>query len=394
MENYEEYLNTWLAGIDDEIMFWDNYIRNEGGDYFYSFYKTVDSKRFFELEGDIPKEYYGKQYTFVDVGSGPFSRCGRVTDKVDLKAVSVDPLAMAYSLMKREYGVDNGVELKHGFVELLEYEFEENSFDMVHMSNSLDHSFSALDGIWQLLYICKVGGKVILRHHENEAEEEQYQGFHQWNLSLHNPENSFVIWRGNVRYDVCKIFEEYADIELYKDVQEKGGQWIYNKVVMTKKKAFKLNNNKYYDLMLKKVYGYLLENMTNNIMKTEVIISDKDMRLNVIKKRYHNLFQFKEALAKNKIGSAAIYGMGPIGKNLAFLLENAGINLVLLIDRLGKQCGHQSAVKLDDVEAIDADITIVTVTKDAELVMKMIKGKAIGNVVYIDDFLKCNDKED
>ena len=110
--------------------------------------------------------------------------------------------------------------------------YAENTFDMVHMRNSLDHSFDPLHGLLELLFICKVGGKIILRHAENEAVNENYSGLHQWNLSLLNEENSFVIWNGNGRYDVCELLSSYADFELYPiESREKGG---HNTVVITK----------------------------------------------------------------------------------------------------------------------------------------------------------------
>ena len=190
-------------------------MKTEGGVSFYGFAQTTSSQKKFMLEDDIPDSMLDKEINFIDIGSGPFSRCGLITSKAILKATYVDPLAEVYQYLKKINGVDNGVNVTTSFVELLDKKFAANSFDMVHMSNALDHCFSAIDGIYQLLNICKIGGVVILRHHENEAENESYIGLHQWNLSLNNPENSFVIWREGVRIDVCKLLEDYVDFELY-----------------------------------------------------------------------------------------------------------------------------------------------------------------------------------
>jgi hypothetical protein len=209
-------------------------MKDEGGIYFFDYQSRTESKRIFSLENDIPEEKIGKPYKFVDIGSGPFSNVGSITDKVYLDALYVDPLASVYNMVKNRYDLNDTMKLQTGFVELLIKNFEPNSFDMVHMSNALDHSFSPIDGIYQLLNICKIGGKVVLRHAENEAVNENYQGLHQWNLSLHNKEKSFIIWRDDERYDVCEIFSEYADIYLYPDEIEKEDRWIYNKVVLIK----------------------------------------------------------------------------------------------------------------------------------------------------------------
>lgn len=170
VEEYKTYLSAWMSGLQSEINFWNYYFQNEGGIYFSGFDDAVSKNKVFTLEDDIPTQMYGEKYKFIDVGSGPLSRCGRITDKVQLDAVYVDPLAYAYKNIMDKCNVDNGNRLKSGFVELLSKQFEPNTFDMVHMSNSLDHSFSAVDGIYQLLNICKIGGKVILRHTENEAK--------------------------------------------------------------------------------------------------------------------------------------------------------------------------------------------------------------------------------
>lgn len=80
--------------------------------------------------------------------------------------------------------------LHMGFLDNL---FEEKMFDFVHMSNSLDHSFDAIAGTDELLYICIIGGKIVLRHHANEIEN--YDGLHQWNLSVLNEEKFFLTKR-------------------------------------------------------------------------------------------------------------------------------------------------------------------------------------------------------
>ena len=159
---------------------------------------------------------------------------GRVTDKVKLDFQALDPLGHAYNLLKKQYNVDSGVSIGTGFVELLHELYAENTFDMVHMRNSLDHSFDPFHGLQEMLFICKVGGKVVLEHAENEAVNQKYSGLHQWNLSVQNEENSFVIWRNDERHDVCKLLSDFADFKLYPI--ERDGKVTFHTVVITKKK--------------------------------------------------------------------------------------------------------------------------------------------------------------
>lgn len=171
-----------MEGLYDEINFWKNGMEARRG---LPNLKVLESpERRFEFEEELPLNCEEKDYYFADIGSGLFSGCGVKTNKVNLHVIAVDPLAQPYKVLKEKEGYENRIKLQTGFVELLNFYFKENSFDMVHMRNSLDHAFDAVFGIWELLYVCKIGGKVILRHTENEAEREQYHGLHQWNLSF------------------------------------------------------------------------------------------------------------------------------------------------------------------------------------------------------------------
>ena len=390
-KKFREYLSKWVSGLNEEIAYWDDYMKYEGGISFYGFQKTVSPERKFELEEDIPIEMYGKEYKFIDVGSGPFSRCGKVTEKVMLKTITVDPLAYAYTELKNRYRLNNEVNLESGFVELLDMKFRANSFDMVHMSNSLDHCFSAIDGIYQLLNICKIGGKVILRHAENEAENGNYGGLHQWNLSLHNEEDSFIIWRKEERYDICKLFREYADIELFPDQKEKNGHWIYNKVVLKKRKNIELPENPYYMDILNIIYRQLIYELVKDKQITEIVkpreFNTAEKRIAKIRKNWHEKEQFKEKLGKKGWHTFIIYGMGYVGNNLDYLLMECGIQSVK-IDKLGSNSKCFQAITLEECENFDVDRIIITI--DNQEVYKLLQKKAgkKENVIGIDEFLE------
>jgi len=387
---YKEYYVKWLSGLEQEIEFWRMYIEGKGGIYFSGYEETVSGDRKFELEDDIPSEYYGRDYIFVDVGSGAFSRCGRITDKVKLNALSVDPLAEVYKFLKKENCVDNEIRLETGFVELLNRKFSENTFDMVHMSNSLDHSFDAIYGISQLLYICKIGGRVILRHAENEAEREEYNGLHQWNLSLHNTEGVFMIWRNNEKYNVSELFKEYADIELYPDCVEKGG-WVYNKVVMVKKKNIEISDVGYYDSMFQYTYDFLLKLLLQNVKKHDVrkMSYQEKMCKNIIDV-YYNPTKFIKKIEHENIQNVDIYGMGAVGKALYRLLEKNGIYVNQIIDRKKIQFDGKTTITLEEYEnGENISKIIVTIFNEREQVTDLLSVKADKEkIVCVEEFLE------
>lgn len=324
-KGYKDYLNKWLTGIEDELNFWNDYMDTQGDIYKDEFKSTICKNKKFVLNDDIDEMYQGKEFRFIDVGSGPFSRCGKITRKVNMNFTAADPLAEAYNILKKNKRLDNGIVIDTAFVELLDNKYGQNSFDMVHMSNSLDHCFDALNGIYQLIYICKIGGKIILRHTENEAERSEYEGFHQWNLSVHNEENSFIIWRGKRRIDIAKELGEYVDIYIYPDQKE--GEWQFNKVVMIKKKNIEIPQNNYYEDMLNAVYSFLLKYLMKHSMKTkkDIIIQNREAIEKIKKEDFIEEFP--------SYCNIDVYGLGVVGKELIDKLQHLGYQVEKVYDQ-------------------------------------------------------------
>lgn len=389
-DNYEDYFNIWLRGLKNEISFWKKFVEEQGGESFYGWERMVSPTRIFELEKDIPPQQYGSEYKFIDIGSGPFSRCGIVTDKVNLVSVWVDPLAGVYEKLKEDNQLNDNIDLETGFVEFLDRRFSENTFDMVHMSNSLDHCFDAVYGIMQLLNICKIGGLVILRHHENEAERGNYTGLHQWNLSLNNPENSFIIWRKDIRYDICKIFDEYADIKLYPNQEEETG-WNYNKVILRKKKNIRLSPNKYYERMFDCTYKYLLQILLAEERKAEVIESYTDALYRKIRKIYFAPQSFCENLKKDGIEKVVIYGMGEIGKRVIHLFKKCNVNISDVIDKRRTIYMGISSVCLESFNIKGTRLIVIAVKDEVEEIKRELKIKLRGencHILHIEELIQ------
>ena len=247
---YEEYLDKWLNGIESEIHFWDEFMKTRGGNCGHS---EERAKREFAYEKPFVHDNdleNTEDVKYLDVGSGPFSRYGSKSERANLIFTACDPLASVYKILKNKHNIKTKVQPITAMVENLSSVFSENEFDIVHMSNALDHSFDPILGLWQMLYVCKVGGKIILRHHKNEAENENYQGFHQWNLNVEN--DKFVIWRKNNKIDVQEVLKCCAEIEETKTEKEPTG-WEYNKVVIRKKDKAPLHFNENYPLLLEKM---------------------------------------------------------------------------------------------------------------------------------------------
>lgn len=233
-KDYNTYLKNWFLGIRDEIEFWDKLFATDGecGGNKHIFHYRMDDMCPFQLANDLEN----RNSKILDVGSGPYSNLGFQLDHKKLDITLLDPLASIYRKLGEVYDHKFPIIPQTGMVECLNLLYPQNSFDIVHMSNSLDHCFDPIEGIRQLLYVTKIGGKVILRHTNNEGENENYKGFHQWNLTVEN--QRFYIWEKNGHsIYIDQVFKDVATIESAEPTEEKifDDVWHYNKVIIRKK---------------------------------------------------------------------------------------------------------------------------------------------------------------
>jgi hypothetical protein len=232
LDLFNIYLKKWILGIESETRFWKLWFETKGLQWKDDYQKRISDNMDFNLENYLENNV--KETVVLDVGSGPISSCGTKTNKTNLRICAVDPLAYIYKTLKEKSGITTGLSPDFCMVERLSEKFEHNSFDIVHMRNALDHSYNAVFGIFQLLFICKIGGKVVLQHVKNEAENEKYTGFHQWNLCVEN--NNFIIWRQNVKYNVSSIVSNFAEVI----VEDKDENWIG--IVINKRKEINIDS--------------------------------------------------------------------------------------------------------------------------------------------------------
>lgn len=395
-ESFDDNYKHWLRGLKHEIDYWVNAMKDSlwwyaarefvaNGNY------SLDNRKF-NLEQYIPKSCWAKEYKFIDVGSGPISACGAITNKVQLQWNAIDPLAGVYQYLKKNYGIHVNEHFDFGFAELLYKKYEENTFDMVSMRNSLDHSFDALFGLYNLIYICKIGGKIILEHSENEAAYEDYSGLHQWNFSLNNSERSFVIWRNDLRVDVFRLLGEYVTFEFEQDIPVVLDRGI-NRVVLTKVRKFEMPTMDYYDRMLEATYGYLIETLTN-LSENGVIAGDSETP---VKDRPRQLFErilhlynspkaVQEKLHRKNVHSVVIYGYGFVGKALEQLLKKYDINITAILDQTPV---NDNVMQIKDYSWDKESVLIFTVCGEEDVMKRKAIGKTCDDkyVYFIDDFL-------
>jgi SAM-dependent methyltransferase len=204
-------LTEWKQGIPSETLFWDGWMEERGGQW------SGDFQRRFDAETPLDpwlaaaaRSLSKEEVSILDVGSGPAPVIGYKLEGVALRITAVDPLASIYANLLARHELNPPITPMFAPAEELSSFFEPNSFDIAHCRNALDHSFDPLRGISEMLKVIRVGGLILLRHHRNEAEQEDYKGFHHYNFDCCG--NRFVIWNKSLKADIGDLTRGYAEI--------------------------------------------------------------------------------------------------------------------------------------------------------------------------------------
>ena len=160
-----------LHGIYHELSFWKEFVKTkrflEG---------WVGKQKTPELNQEVADFILSVPHESVlDVGSGV---CSLLNGLVNV--TTCDPLGDLYKLVF-DYE-------RHKLVAPYPIPAEEMSFnslfDIVHISNALDHTQNPLKALEKLIQAVKPGGYLIVQGFANEASHEKWQGFHQWNINI------------------------------------------------------------------------------------------------------------------------------------------------------------------------------------------------------------------
>ncbi len=207
----KESITRWLKGIPYEVAFWRSYYgnRKRRNDLFsWSLYGKCCVLDNFDIDAyiaalntDSPK--------ILDVGCALSYAFGNIINGKDAHVVYVDPLAPFYNEILRHHNIDRPA-ISFGMIESLSAAFAPDSTDFIHVRNALDHCADPFEGIVQSLVVLKKGGVLYLNHFRNEAQNEGYRGFHQFNLSEES--GNLILWNKDTTINVTKALNGFADV--------------------------------------------------------------------------------------------------------------------------------------------------------------------------------------
>lgn len=199
----------WENGKRSEIDFWSKWIKTKGLEWKEDYINRLDVNLPLQdyLVKYLPK---GPEVSILDVGAGPLTPLGKILPGYEINITAVDPLAKEYDAILGKHRIIPTVRTQFGEVERLSEQFPSNLFDLIHVSNALDHSYNPLEGIKQMLIILKKNSFIFMSHFTNEAEKENYNGFHQWNFCEEN--NQFIIWDKDTTINVNDVLAGKAEV--------------------------------------------------------------------------------------------------------------------------------------------------------------------------------------
>lgn len=136
--------------------------------------------------------------------------------------------------------------------------------------------------------------------------------------------------------------------------------------------------------------GYILEREKKKADKYFSYFNFLDRWL--IKKEQN--FDYSEYFQEHNIKTAAIYGMGKIGKHLKYELENAGIEIAYVIDE-GESIIYSDVVRYNLRDALPmVDLVIVTPIEEFEEVKnRILNNNASLLVVSVNNIINSDERE-
>lgn len=208
-ENAKSYVEKWLSGINSEVAFWDDWFATQGSQWQDVFNYRTQS---------IPKVRDESQIkninipTVLDIGAGPISNFGIITERGKINLHACDPLANIYLKMLIKWNITPYCFTEFAFAERLTDKYPKNYFDHVVIENALDHTFDPIAVLIESLNVVKNNSTIRIIVFENEAEYGDYNGFHQWNIKEEN--GNLIIWKENFQVNIGVLLNEYCTINV------------------------------------------------------------------------------------------------------------------------------------------------------------------------------------
>ncbi len=144
--------------------------------YFYR-HKFKGKETLFNKPGLLPsyfKELIGdkKEVRIAELGSGPVNTIGNEWPGVAVTVIASDILWPEYQKFWKEKSPIVSIE----YQDMEKLTYQDESFDIVHCRNALDHTPNFFKALEEMKRVCKVGGWIYLAH--APGQKTRYGGMH------------------------------------------------------------------------------------------------------------------------------------------------------------------------------------------------------------------------
>lgn len=163
----------WERGSATELRFWADWIALNGKNY------LGPTPLADYVANRIPST--ATKVRIADLGAGAWSRIGTIVPGVAVEVVAADIFANEYMAVWSSLSMRPEITIEKQNMTALTY--PDNSFDIVHCSNALDHTVNPFRAIFEMKRVLKPGGWLLLRHYKSVGQQYRYYGLHQWNFT-------------------------------------------------------------------------------------------------------------------------------------------------------------------------------------------------------------------
>lgn len=186
-----------IDGIAHEVNFWRGFVKTER--FLNGWASDGPNPELHPYAAETLKEQGGMA---LDVGSGPVSILRGTLPAADI--IAADPLGKFYEGLVDYAGLKIAPPAAVRAEDLLRY-FGGSRFSIVHCSNAIDHCQDPFSAISQMKEMLIPGGLLFIQGFENEADNEKWEGLHQWNIRA--GENGLYIsgWGGSETFVPGKV---------------------------------------------------------------------------------------------------------------------------------------------------------------------------------------------
>lgn len=229
-KGFDGAIRAWIDHLGDELGFSDGRFFDVSRGKELEFSKRSQSRDFEYIDDE--DVIFKSSDVILDVGSGSLPKFGKLIQGKQIDYRPIDPLAYEYQKLHDKYKIESPCDTLFGFMEILSAFIPENTADFVICHNAMDPSIDAPRSLMECLKVAKVGGTVLLNHAQCEAENADYRGLHQWNITVEKQD--LIFYSKQDRYNISSLISCFCDVVIKQTEDSHSGKEMIHAKILKK----------------------------------------------------------------------------------------------------------------------------------------------------------------